>query len=122
MPIALAIARPVQLGSWCGGSVRVIATQPCRDFRRASPVLRVLSRNRPRSRSRPLFPPPRHTVGQATSLLCPPALHRVPIGRGEHDAPARRACPPVAVSRNLRQLRSPSCSVPHIPSKAWSLP
>ena len=72
MPVALAIARPVQWVAWCGGSVQVSATT-CAVVSAASgalPGLRVLSRNRP---STPLSAKrccQRHTVGRLTPMLC----------------------------------------------------
>src|SRR5436305_5980321 len=106
MPIALAIARPVQWVAWCGGAVHVNATT-CAVVSAAIgafPGLRVLSRNRP---STPLSAKRcchRHTVGRLTPMLCAHPLRRMPIRRGEHDArPLDMFARPVAVSRNRRQ-------------------
>jgi hypothetical protein len=54
MPMALAIARPVQWVAWCGGSVQVNATTRAviSGANGALPGLQVLSRNRPSTHSR----------------------------------------------------------------------
>ena len=72
MPVALAIARPVQWVAWCGGAVQVNATTRAVVSAAigALPGLRVLSCNRP---STPLSAKRcchRHTVGLLTPILC----------------------------------------------------
>ena len=72
IPIALAIARPVQWVAWCGGSVQVRATTRAlvSSAIGALPGLRVRSRSRP---STPLSAKRcchRHTVGRLTPMLC----------------------------------------------------
>src|ERR1700750_1209389 len=107
MPIALAIAWPVQWVAWCGGLVHVSATT-CAVVSAAIgafPGLRVVSRNRP---STPLsakrcLPAPHRRPADADALRHP--LRRMPIRRGEHDARSLDVLArPVAVSRDRRQL------------------
>ena len=72
MPMALAIARPVQWVAWCGGAVHVNATTRAVVSAAigALPGLRVLSRSKP---STPLSAKRcchRHTVGRLTPMRC----------------------------------------------------
>src|ERR1700726_3381405 len=72
MPMALAIARPVQWVAWCGGAVHVKSTTRAvvSTASGALPGLRVLSRSKP---STPLSAKRcchRHTVGRLTPILC----------------------------------------------------
>src|SRR5204863_3855032 len=106
MPVALAIARPVQWVAWCGGSVQVSATT-CAVVSAAIgalPGLRVLSRNRP---STPLSAKRcchRHYRRPADADALRHPLRRMPIRRGEHDArPLDVFTRPVAVGRDCRQ-------------------
>src|SRR5213082_3208203 len=85
MPVALAIARPVEWVAWCGGAVQVSATTRA-VVSAAIGALRVLSCNRPPtplSAKRCWY---RHTVGLLTPILCATLLRRMPIRRGEHEA------------------------------------
>src|ERR1700737_4809028 len=103
MPVALAIARPVQWVAWCGGSVQVSVTT--RAVVSAAigglPGLRVLSRSRPFNPAlgKALLPAPHGRPADADALRHP--LRRVPIRRGEHDArPFDVLARPVAVGRD----------------------
>src|SRR5256885_12042345 len=106
MPIALAIARPVQWVAWCGGSMQVNATT-CAVVSAASgalPGLRVLSRNRP---STPLSAKrccQRHTVGRLTPMLCATRCAEWRSAEAHDTRPLDMFARPVAVGRNRRQL------------------
>src|SRR5438270_13389171 len=88
MPMALAIARPVQWVAWCGGAVQVNATT-CAVVAAAIgalPGLQVLSRSTPSTShlGKALLPAPPRPPADADAVRHP--LGRVPIRRGEHDA------------------------------------
>src|SRR5689334_21677638 len=116
MPMALAIARPVQWVAWCDGSVQVSATT-CAVVSAATgalPGLRVLSRSKP---STPLSAKrccQRHTVGRLTPTLCATRCAECRSARGEHDArPLHVLARPVAVGRDRRQLLALRCAHNH---------
>src|SRR6516165_11156135 len=106
MPVALAIARPVQWVAWCGGCVHVSATTRAVVSATigALPGLRVLSRNRPSTCfGKALLPPPHRRPADPDALRHP--LRRPAICRGEHDAhPLRVFARPVAIGHDRRQL------------------
>src|SRR5207302_3221341 len=107
MPMALAIARPVQWVAWCGGSLHVNATTRAVVSAAigALPGLRVLSRSRP---STPLSAKrccQRHTVGPADAEATRHLLRRPSIRRGKHNpSPLDVLARPVAVGCDCRQL------------------
>src|SRR5438132_2077227 len=106
MPMAWAIARPVQWVAWCGGSVQVSATSravvpqlsaSCRacGFVTQQPINSHLGEA--------LLPPPHSWPADADALRH--LLRRPPIRRSEHDAhPFDVLARPVTVSRKRRQL------------------
>src|SRR5215472_6920137 len=106
MPMALAIARPVQWVAWCGGSVQVSATT--RAVVSAAigglPGLRVLSRSRP---STPLSAKrccQRHTVGRLTPTLCATRCADCRSAEASTMCPLDVLARPVAVGCDRRQL------------------
>src|SRR5262249_45935839 len=124
MPMALAIARPVQWVAWCGGSVQGSAPTRAVVFAPigALPGFRGLFRRRPSPpapakrffpppsprppapRPANALPPPPYRRPADPDALCPP-LRRVPIRRGEHNArPLDVLARPVAVGRDRDQL------------------
>src|SRR6185312_166347 len=101
MPMALAMARPVQWVAWCGGAVQVNATirAVVSAAIGALPGLRVLSRSTP---STPLSPSPYCRPADTDAPRQP--LRRAPIRRGEHKArPLGMLARPVAVGHDRRQ-------------------
>src|SRR5580704_18798666 len=116
MPIALAIARPVQWVAWCGGLVHVSATT-CAVVSAAIgalPGLRVLARNKP---STPLSAKRcchRHTVGRLTPMLCATSCAEC---RSAEASAMRRPLPmfarPVVVGHDRRQLLALRCAQNH---------
>jgi len=99
MPMALAVARPVQWVAWCDGSVQSLpprrrgsAPPLARWFPLRSAPCRVCGTCRaadPQPRSRQSVVGHRHTVGRLTPMLC--ATCCAAIRRGEYNA-ARSTC------------------------------
>src|SRR5215469_3214422 len=107
MPMALAIARPVQWVAWCGGSVQVSATTRAvvfrRDRRLAGLAGLVPQQTFDPGLGKALLPPPYRRPADPDALCHP--LRRVPIRRGEHNArPLDVLARLVAVGRDRDQL------------------
>ena len=114
MPVALAIARPVQWVAWCGGSVQSLP--PRRRGSARPPALwfpprsafaglagLVAQQTVNPALGKALLPAPHRRPADADALRHP--LPRAAIGRGEHDArPLDVFARPIAVRHDRRQL------------------